>query len=64
MPRYFYTAKSFEGEERSGILEAKDKHGLARILKQEGFLLTSAVLGEKKEKKVLKLGFLLYLEFL
>jgi len=51
MPKYFYTAKSFEGEERSGVLEAKDKHELARILRQEGFLLTSAVLGEKEAKK-------------
>ncbi|GAH82039.1 unnamed protein product, partial [marine sediment metagenome] len=31
--------------------EAKDKHELARILRQEGFLLTSAVLGEKEAKK-------------
>ncbi len=50
MPRYFYTAKSFKGEIKSGILEAKDEHQLARSLRQEGYILISASL-EKETKK-------------
>ena len=50
MPRYFYTARSLQGEEKSGSLEAKDEHELARILRQEGYLLISASL-EKEIKK-------------
>jgi len=49
MPRYFYTAKTFQGESKSGILEAKDKHQLARILRQEGYVLISADLDEEKK---------------
>ena len=48
--RYHYTAKSFSGEGKSGILEAKDEHQLASILRQEGYILISANL-EKAERK-------------
>ena len=51
MPKYFYTAKSFSGEERAGILEAKNERDLASILHQEGFVLISADLEEKEPKK-------------
>ena len=51
MPRYFYTAKSLKGESISGTREAKDKSQLARILRQEGYILISAVLEEEKVKK-------------
>lgn len=51
MARYFYTAKSLKGEEKSGVLEAENKQELAKVLRQEGFLLTSAILEEEKEKK-------------
>ncbi len=51
MPEYFYTAKSFKGEAKSGILSAKDKSELARILHQEGYFLISASLEETKIKK-------------
>lgn len=51
MPKYFYTAKSFQGEGRTGILEAKDEHQLARILRQEGYILISANLEEEEKKK-------------
>lgn len=49
MPRFFYTAKSFEGEIKSGVLEVEDERQLARILRQEGYILKSANL--EKEKK-------------
>lgn len=48
--RYFYTAKSFKGEIKSGILEAKDEHRLARALRQEGYVLISTSL-EKETRK-------------
>ncbi len=52
MPTYFYTAKSLKGESKSGTREAKDEHQLARILRQEGYILISAVSEEKKERKI------------
>lgn len=42
MAKYFYTAKSLKGEEKSGILEAKDKSQLAKTLRQEGLILIKA----------------------
>ncbi|MDI6591584.1 MAG: type II secretion system F family protein [Patescibacteria group bacterium] len=51
MARYFYTAKSLKGESKSGILEAKDKHELARILRQEGYILIRAILEKEIKKK-------------
>ncbi len=58
MPRYFYTAKSFKGEIKSGFLEAEDETELARLLRQEGYVLVSSEGGEeKKEKFNLSLSF-------
>lgn len=42
MPKYFFTAKSQKGESYSGSREAKDEHDLAKILRQEGYILISA----------------------
>ncbi|MDO8424317.1 MAG: type II secretion system F family protein [bacterium] len=42
MPNYIYTAKSLQGETKSGSVEAKDTHQLARILRQEGLILIRA----------------------
>jgi type IV pilus assembly protein PilC len=50
MPRYFYTAKSREGETKSGFLAAEDTHQLAQMLKREGLVLIQALLEEEKEK--------------
>lgn len=50
MPKYFYTAKSIKGESKNGSQEAKNEHELARILHQEGYILISASLEEKKIK--------------
>jgi len=52
--KYFYTAKSFSGELKSGILEAQNEYQLARILHQEGYVLIS-VTSEKPEIKKRKL---------
>jgi len=50
MSKYFYNAKSLGGESKSGIIEAKDEHQLAKILHEQGFVLISSNL-EGKEKK-------------
>jgi type IV pilus assembly protein PilC len=60
MPKYFYTARSRNGEPKSGILEVKDSHELARVLHQEGYTLVSASLDEggKKIKRSISIPFL------
>jgi type IV pilus assembly protein PilC len=50
MPIYSYFAKSLDGREKKGVLEAKDDKDLARILKQEGYILIFATLEKKKPK--------------
>lgn len=50
MPRYFYTAKTFQGETRTGTLEVKDTHQLARVLREQGLILIKAKQEEKLEK--------------
>jgi len=42
MPKYFYTAKSLKGESKTGILETKDIHQLAKKLREQGFILIKA----------------------
>lgn len=59
MPRFVYTAKSFQGEEKSGALEAKNEKDLSQILHREGYVLISArAEGESKSKTGLKLSLL------
>lgn len=55
MPRYFYLAKSFTGETKSGVMEASNEYQLAKILRQEGLILIRAKL--EKEKKALSFSF-------
>jgi len=54
MLRYFYTARSLNGELKSGTLEVKDIHELSRILREEGYFLVSAELEGKKKTNFLK----------
>lgn len=51
MAKYFYTARSLKGESKIGTQEAKDTHELARVLRQEGYLLITAHLEEGLPKK-------------
>ena len=51
MAKYFYTAKSLKGEEKSGVLEAKDIHQLAKKLREQSFILIKAETGEEAAKK-------------
>lgn len=57
MPKYIYTAKSFEGKTKGGEMESKDEKSLAQDLRAEGFLITSLKLVESNEKKT-KIKFL------
>lgn len=49
MANYFYIAKSFEGETKTGNQEALDERQLAQNLKREGLVLIKTML--KQEKK-------------
>ena len=49
--KFSYQAKSFKGEVKTGTLEAKDQHEVARFLRDQGFVLISAVAGERGETK-------------
>lgn len=51
MPRYFYKAKSFKGEEKSGFMEVNNVHQLAQILRKDGLILIRAVPEEKAKRK-------------
>ena len=42
MPKYTFTAKTQKGGQHSDTREAEDKQELARILRQEGYVLISA----------------------
>ena len=38
MPKFFYTAKSFDGGIKTGTLDAQDTRELAQNLKEEGLI--------------------------
>jgi type IV pilus assembly protein PilC len=50
MPKYFFVAKSFEGQTKTGEREAKDIHQLASTLRQEGLILIRAEVEKEKRK--------------
>jgi type IV pilus assembly protein PilC len=57
MPTYRYTAKSLKGEEKAGLMEAKDEHQLAGTLRSQGFILIRAeTLGKEKGKRKLDIS--------
>lgn len=55
MPLFHYQAKNIEGKEKSGILEAKSKSELAKILHEQGFFLISASVEEEKRAEGFKI---------
>lgn len=57
MPKYFYTARTPEGENKTGTLEAQDTHHLSRLLKQEGLMLIKAELEINKQQKKFEIVF-------
>ena len=50
MPNYFYTAKSLDGQTKTGDLSAKNLHELAAALKEQQMILIKAVDQEIKKK--------------
>lgn len=42
VPTYTYVAKSLDGREKTGTMEARDKYELSHLLRDQGFLLVSA----------------------
>lgn len=58
MPIYTYKAKSFEGQEESGSLDAKSKSQLAGLLKQKGLVLISAQEKGLAKKRRIEIPFL------
>lgn len=57
MPKFIYTAKSFDGKTKGGEMESKDEKTLAQELRAEGFLVTSIKLIEGEQNGV-KINFL------
>jgi type IV pilus assembly protein PilC len=55
MPKYFFVAKSLEGQTKTGQREAKDIHQLASTLRQEGLVLIRAEV--EKEERRFKISF-------
>lgn len=55
---YSYTAKSFNGETKSGTIEAENEKILAHNLRQEGYLLIKAETADVKAKKKGNIDFL------
>lgn len=53
MAKYSYTAKSIQGDEKTGIFDAKDEYQLARTLKEQGFVLISAKAADIESSKKL-----------
>jgi type IV pilus assembly protein PilC len=51
MPKFIYTAKSFDGQAKGGEISAKDEKMAAQQLRSEGFLLTSIKQIEENEVK-------------
>jgi len=50
VPNYFYTAKSFDGQTKTGTLFANDIMQLAKALKAENMLLIKAISSDQKKK--------------
>lgn len=57
MPVYFYTAKSLDGETKTGNLEAENEGQLAQKLKSQGMILIRSVLEIKKVKPKFNFSF-------
>lgn len=57
MPKYIYTAKSLQGETKSGELEAKDTRQLAGNLRQEGLILIRAETDTTRGGKKFEISF-------
>lgn len=57
MPNFAYTAKSLNGETQEGVLDAKDEHQLAQMLKSQGMMLIRSEEQGKKNVPIWKREF-------
>ncbi|MBU2545440.1 type II secretion system F family protein [Patescibacteria group bacterium] len=60
MARYLYIAKNRNGESEKGVMEARDEHELAGILREEGCILIKAELESQKIKRKFPVHFLFF----
>ena len=51
MANYFYTAKTLDGQDKTGTLFAKDMQQLALSIKSEGMILIKAI-SEEDDKRI------------
>lgn len=58
MPKYIYTAKSYEGQTKGGEAEAQSEKNLAQQLRGEGFLVTSIALVKEADPNSISVKFL------
>lgn len=60
MPKFFYRARTLEGQETTGSRDARDLHELGRVLRDEGLLLIDARAGHggKGGKREISIPFL------
>ncbi|NTW26952.1 MAG: type II secretion system F family protein [Candidatus Moranbacteria bacterium] len=58
MPKYLYTAKSYNGETKGGEATAQDEKNLAQQLRGEGFLVTSISLVKEVDTNSVSVKFL------
>ena len=56
MPIYNYTAKNIKGKKKEGELKVKDEYNLAKVLREEGYILTSIKKEQKKKIADISLG--------
>jgi len=52
MIRYNYFAKSLDGTEKKGVIEAENISSLAHILRQDGYILVHAEPEGAKKKSI------------
>ncbi|EKE20023.1 MAG: hypothetical protein ACD_8C00066G0008 [uncultured bacterium] len=57
MPKYIYTAKSYEGQTKGGEAEAQSEKNLAQQLRGEGFLVTSIALVKEGDSNSVSVKF-------
>ncbi|MFH2105264.1 MAG: type II secretion system F family protein [Parcubacteria group bacterium] len=60
MPKFTYTARDQEGQMKSGALNASNKSSLAKILRDQGLLLTQAKSDSDGKKKTQKGGAVIF----
>ncbi|KKP97924.1 MAG: hypothetical protein UR99_C0005G0020 [Candidatus Moranbacteria bacterium GW2011_GWD2_36_12] len=58
MPKYIYTAKSYDGQTKGGEAVAQDEKNLAQQLRSEGFLVTSISLVKEEDTNSVSVKFM------